>query len=158
VDASLQPAERRAGELPDSLQFMRLLWALMHLLQRQSKRMARQLGVTGPQRLVIRVVGLFPGISAGTLAAILHVHPSTLTGVLQRLVHQGLIERSAHAGDRRRAVLLLTAKGAKVNTTRSGTVEAMVVDGLAAVSARDRVVAQRVLSRLANCLTGSDAS
>jgi len=135
---------------------MRLLWALVHLLQRQSKRMAQELGVTGPQRLVIRVVGLFPGISAGTLAAILHVHPSTLTGVLQRLVRQGLLERSAHAGDRRRAVLLLTAKGARVNTSRNGTVEAMVVDGLAAVSARDRAVAQRVLLRLANCLSSPE--
>ena len=154
--AAVQSAERRAGELPDSLQFMRLLWALMHLLQRQSKRMGQQLGVTGPQRLVIRVVGLFPGISAGTLAAILHVHPSTLTGVLQRLVRQGLIERSAHAGDRRRAVLRLTAKGARVNTSRSGTVEAMVVDGLSGVSARDRAVAQRVLSRLADCLGGAE--
>ena len=64
--------------LPDVLQFMQLLWAVVHGLDKASKRMSAEIGVTGPQRLVLRVVGLFPGLSAGDLAAILHVHPSTL--------------------------------------------------------------------------------
>ena len=58
------------------LQFMQLLWAVAHGLERASKRMTREIGVTGPQRLVLRVAGLRPGLSAGHLAAILHVHPS----------------------------------------------------------------------------------
>jgi DNA-binding MarR family transcriptional regulator len=65
---------------------MQLLWAVVHELEITSKRMTGEIGVTGPQRLVLRVVGLFPGLSAGELATILHLHPSTLTGVLQRLV------------------------------------------------------------------------
>lgn len=120
--------------------------------------MRGQLGVTGPQRLVLRVVGLFPGVSAGTLASILHVHPSTLTGVLQRLIAQGMLHRSAAPGDRRRAVLTLTARGARVNAVRSGTVEAAIVDGLEHVSARDRQSAQRVISRLADRLDASPRS
>src|SRR5438132_8459125 len=35
-------------------------------------------------RLVMRIVGRFPGIAAGRVAQILHVHPSTLTGILKR--------------------------------------------------------------------------
>src|ERR671914_825909 len=81
------------SDLPDVLQFMQLLWAVVHGLERTSKRMTHDIGVTGPQRLVLRVAGLFPGLSAGDLATILHVHPSTLTGVLQRLVDQGLLVR-----------------------------------------------------------------
>ena len=77
-------------QLPDVLQFMQVLWAVVHGLEQTSKRMRGRIGVTGPQRLVLRVVGLFPGLSAGDLATILHVHPSTLTGVIQRLVTQGL--------------------------------------------------------------------
>ena len=77
-----------ALELPDVLQFMQLLWAVVHGLEKTSKKMRGAIGVTGPQRLVLRVVGLFPGLSAGDLANILHIHPSTLTGVLQRLVTQ----------------------------------------------------------------------
>ena len=140
------------ASLPDVLQFMRLLWAVVHGLERASKRMMAEIGVTGPQRLVLRVVGIFPGVSAGELAAILHVHPSTLTGVLQRLVAQRLLVRAEDDNDRRRAVLRLTARGARVNAVRHGTVEGAIGEGLRSVSDRDRQVARRVLARLAEHL------
>ena len=143
--------------LPDVLKFMQLLWAVVHGVERTSKRMAGEIGVTGPQRLVLRVVGLSPGISAGDLAAELHVHPSTLTGVIQRLVGQRLLARTSDPGDRRRAVLCLTARGARVNAVRQGTVEAAIADALDGVSDRDRAATRRVLDRLAAQLGRSEA-
>jgi MarR family transcriptional regulator, organic hydroperoxide resistance regulator len=147
-----------AGRLPDVLQFMRGLWAVAHALERASKRMSGDVGVTGPQRLVLRVVGLSPGLSPGELAATLHVHPSTLTGVLQRLVAQRLLARSEDARDGRRAVLNLTRGGMRANAARNGTVEAAVAAALRQVSARDRAAASRVLERLARQLDPSSLS
>jgi DNA-binding MarR family transcriptional regulator len=144
-------------QLPDVLAFMQLLWAVVHGLERSSKGMSADLGVTGPQRLVLRVVGLFPGVSAGDLAAVLHVHPSTLTGVLQRLVSQRMLLRIADPADRRRAVLRLTSKGTRVNATRRGTVESAVAAALTDVPPADRLAARRVLERLAEQL-GANAS
>jgi DNA-binding MarR family transcriptional regulator len=141
--------KREPAALPDVLQFMQLFWAVVHGLERLSKRMSGDIGVTGPQRLVLRVVGLRPGLSAGELAAVLHVHPSTLTGVLQRLVAQGLLERSDDPSDRRRAVLQLTRRGARVNAAREGTVEAAIARALEGTSGRDRLATRRVLERLA---------
>jgi DNA-binding MarR family transcriptional regulator len=131
---------------------MQLLWAVAHGLERVSKRMTGEIGVTGPQRLVLRVAGLFPGLSAGDLAAILHVHPSTLTGVLQRLVHQRLLVRLDDPDDRRRAILRLTARGGRINAVAHGTVEAAVAEALEGISARDRAATWRVLERLADHL------
>src|SRR5262245_28486558 len=142
----------RAAELPDVLQFMQQLWAIVHGLQTHSKKMQSGLGVTGPQRLVLRVVGLFPGVSAGALASILQVHPSTLTGVLQRLGDQAMLRRVADAGDRRVSLFWLTARGSRINALRRGTVEAIVVDALKAVSPRDRAGTQKVLTALAERL------
>lgn len=140
---------RRARQLPDVLQFMQLLWAVVHGVERTSKRMSGEIGVTGPQRLVLRVVGLFPGLSAGDLATVLHVHPSTLTGVLQRLAAQRLLGRAHDRRDRRRAVLHLTRHGARANTLRQGTVESAIAEALEGVSLRDRAATRRVLERLA---------
>lgn len=138
--------------LPDTLEFMQLLWELAHALERTSKHMAEAIGVTGPQRLVLRVVGLRPGVSAGELAATLHVHPSTLTGVLQRLVAQRLLTRKDDRRDRRRAVLHLTARGAQVNATSKGTVEAAVTRALGEVSSRDRAACRRVITSVVGYL------
>jgi DNA-binding MarR family transcriptional regulator len=129
---------------------MRVLWALVHGLQQASKRMERQTGVTGPQRLVLRVVGLFPGVSPGDLAKLLHVHPSTLTGVLHRLVSRGLLARSTSDVDRRLAVLTLTPTGRRVNRLRHGTVETAVTIGLRRLRPSERAIAQRALSLLAD--------
>jgi DNA-binding MarR family transcriptional regulator len=101
---------------------------------------------------VLRVVGLAPGLSAGDLAAVLRVHPSTLTGVLRWLGVQGLLARAEDPGDRRRALLRLTRRGARANALKRDTVEAAVEDALDGIGERDRLATRRVLERLARHL------
>jgi DNA-binding MarR family transcriptional regulator len=108
------------------LDFLRLIWAVDHGLQSVSKRMEAEFGITAPQRLVLRIVGVQPGIPAGRVAEVLHVHPSTLTGILQRLQGRGLILRKTDPRDARRALLHLTAKGKRLIDPGSGLLEAAV--------------------------------
>jgi DNA-binding MarR family transcriptional regulator len=148
-------AADRDGEprsLGEVLDFMRLLWAVDHGLQSNSKRMETTHGVTGPQRLVIRLVGQHPGISAGELASLLHVHPSTLTGVLGRLEARGAVVRRPDPADKRRALLGLTTKGAKLDKLRSGTVEALVRSSLGRQPPPRVRAARDVLAALADAL------
>ncbi len=131
------------------LDFMRLLWSIEHGLQRISKRMENELGITGPQRLVLRVVGRFPGLSATELAHIVRLHPSTITGILQRLAARGLIERERDPADARRVRLRLKPRAAgHVRSTR-GTVESAVVAALDHVGVGNVRVARKVLTEIA---------
>ncbi len=138
------------------LDFMRLLWAVDHGLQSVSKRLESTVGVTGPQRLVIRIVGQFPGISAGDLATILHIHPSTLTGVLKRLVSRGELERRADPADARRAQFSLTLSGQRLNRMRAGTVESAVQRTLQQLPPEKVDTAREVLTALARELNASE--
>lgn len=126
-------SEDRPVKLGKPLDFMRSLWALDHALQSRSKAMAAALGVTGPQRMVVRLVGRFPDIAAGSLAELLMIHPSTLTGIVQRLESRGLLERHPDPADGRRALMRLTEKARTLDRETEGTVE---------------VAVKRVLSRL----------
>ncbi|MFL5372330.1 MAG: MarR family winged helix-turn-helix transcriptional regulator [Myxococcales bacterium] len=108
----------------DVLGFLRLLWAIDHGLQTHSKRMSRAFGVTGPQRLVLRILGRHGHLTSGQLAALLHLHASTLTGIVRRLQLQGFVTRQVDPRDRRRYHLALTDRGRAVNSMRVGTVEA----------------------------------
>ena len=134
------------------LDFMRLLWSIEHGLQRMSKRMENELGITGPQRLVLRVVGQFPDLSAGELAHIVRLHPSTITGILQRLVARGLLERKRDPGDSRRARLRLKRRAAGLTRSSPGTVEKAVTEALERVGARNVDTARRVLTEIARRL------
>jgi DNA-binding MarR family transcriptional regulator len=138
--------------LGEVLEFMRLIWAVHHGLEKTSKKMDLDLGITGPQRLVLRIVGRFPGIPAGHLAEILHVHPSTLTGILKRLEGRGFIERRPDPRDARRASLGLTARGRQLDVATEGTVEAAVTRTLDAAGGAQVRAARRVLRILADTL------
>ena len=113
-------------ELGEVLDFMRLIWSLTHALDATSKKMAVSLGVTGPQRLTLRLVGRWPGATAGQVAAALHLHPSTLTGVIRRLDEGGLLVRERGSDDRREVRLQLSARGRLLDRRQTGTVEAAV--------------------------------
>jgi hypothetical protein len=71
-----------------------------------------------------------------------------LTGILQRLIDQRLVVRTAAAGDRRRAQLRLTARGTRINQQTGGTVESAVQAALRRTSARDRTAAQRIVTAI----------
>jgi DNA-binding MarR family transcriptional regulator len=143
-------------QLGATLDFMRLLWALDHALQSRSKRMDAELGVTGLQRLVLRLAGRFPEISAGELAELLHVHPSTLTGVLKRLVARGDIKRESDPEDARRARFELTHRGLQLDAHQSGTVEVAVRRALARLSPEKVNAAREVLLMLTQELERED--
>jgi DNA-binding MarR family transcriptional regulator len=141
-----EDADRKLGRVLD---FLRLLWAVDHGLQRVSKRMHADYGVSGLQRMMIRIVGRFAGISAGELAEILHVHPSTLTGALDKLVRGGLMLRETDPEDGRRAQLFLAAKGKAIDGVRTGTVEAAVRRALSRLPPEQIDAAEVVLKTIA---------
>jgi MarR family transcriptional regulator, organic hydroperoxide resistance regulator len=141
-----RPAEAPLGEVLD---FMKLLWRLDHALQTASRRMAATLGLTGPQRLALRVVGKFPGITPGETAAILRLHPSTVTLIVDGLERAGFVARSEDPADRRRTRLRPTPAGRAVVRRAAGTVEEAMRRVLARVSTGEREAAARLLSELA---------
>jgi DNA-binding MarR family transcriptional regulator len=136
----------------DVLELMRVIWALDHALQSRSKAMARSLGVTGPQRFVLRVVERSPGTTSGELAEYLHLHPSTLTGVLQRLEQRKLLTRERDPRDARRVRLALTPRGKEVLNRRRASVEAVVRQAIGREERAAVSTAVEVLRRLTSAL------
>jgi DNA-binding MarR family transcriptional regulator len=141
------PAPREIP-LDDVLRFMRLIWAIDHELERVSKRMETRLGLTIPQRLSLLLIGRNPGILASELAAVLHLHRGTLSGVVRRLEAAGYVTRTVDASDARRAGLTLTPAGQRVNRRRAGTFEDAVRRVLAATLPGERAAAEHVLASL----------
>lgn len=144
-----------APALGGVLEFMRVIWGVSHGLQLTSKRMNAVLGVTGPQRLVVRILGRRPGASAGQLAESLRLHPSTLTGILRRLEERGLIVRRRVEHDRRQARFRLTAAGVAIDRRHKGTVEAAIRRGLTGIRPGSLDTTVRVLRAIETALGAS---
>ena len=143
---------RGARELDSTLDFMRLLWNIEHRLQSTSKRMHTAMGITGPQRLVLKIVAQFPGISANEVAHLVRLHPSTITGILQRLAEKGLLARERDPGDGRRVRLRVRAAAAPFTRRTGGTIEAAISRALQRMPPQSVRRAREVLSAIAAAL------
>lgn len=144
------------AKLGKTLGFMRHLWALAHALQSRSKRMETSFGITGQQRLALRIIGRVPGLTAGEAAELMRLHPSTFTGIMQRMEGRGLIERTRDDTDGRRSRLSLTERGRALNDLRAGTVEEAIRRALARLEPEEIATAERVLDTLSQELERND--
>lgn len=133
--------------LPDSraAELLSLLWRVNHELEMLSKRMLRVHGVTGPQRMVLNIIARRPGVSASEISKAARIHPSTLSGILDRLERGTLAMRSRDSADGRKARFEVTEGGQRIHEIRSGTVQAAVLRSLAALRPSEQVVVVRWL-------------
>jgi DNA-binding MarR family transcriptional regulator len=81
---------------------------LLELLSRVYRRLGRHLaplfqaeGLSGTEMLILWKVNKKGTLRATDLAGDIGIPPSTFTGIFDRLVARGLLERAPHPGDRR---------------------------------------------------------
>lgn len=85
---------------------------LMRRLAEQHAPDFLEIAVTMPQAKVLYLVGAASELHMSELAARLGVGLSTVSGLVDRLVDQGLVDRRDDPADRRQVLLSLTAAGA----------------------------------------------
>jgi DNA-binding MarR family transcriptional regulator len=113
---------KKSSEAPD-------IWALAQQTELQLnaiQRMMRQRlqaefargNLTGPQRLVMAQLVRSRGLSLKELSHAVSLAHSTVSGIVDRLVKQGLIERKEHPTDRRITLLVPSRPVREFLTTR----------------------------------------
>jgi MarR family transcriptional regulator, organic hydroperoxide resistance regulator len=132
--------------------FLRRLWELNHELERASRCTEALFGVTAQQRLMIRCIGKYPGMTLGQLAAQFHLDPGTVSIAVDRLEDKGLIERRRSSPDKRRVNVGLTPRGRKVDGEVIGITEAAVQKLLSSASPEEIDCTRRMLSSLTRLL------
>lgn len=142
----------RADKQSPTSELLRILGAIEHGLQSASKLMARDAGVTAPQRAVLRVIARQPGASASEVAAVVNLHASTVTGILRRLIERGLVLRKKSEDDARKLVLQVTEAGKKAGEARGGGPDAAIRRALAGFSQAEIDSAMRVLGAVSEQL------
>lgn len=138
--------------LGPALEFLESVWMTNHALERVSLRMERQLGITAQQRLLLRCVGKYPGITAGQMAAIIHLDRGTVSAALRRLEGKGLLERRKDPRDGRRVNLGLTPRGREYDRPTEHTVEDVAERLVREMRAEHVATAKAVLRRLTELL------
>jgi len=81
-------------------------------------------GLSDQQWRVLRVLGELGTVETGRVAREAYLLGPSLTGVLARMERDGLVQRARDPQDQRRTVVQATAKGLKLVSTLSQSIEA----------------------------------
>ena len=116
--------------------------------RRLTKDMAREVGLTGPQLTVIKLLESFDNLSLSSLSERIRAQNSTVTGIIDRMEREGLVRRERSTTDRRVVHIRLSDKGQKL--ARQIQVEPMEIfrDALAGLSQADLRDLLRIMNKL----------
>ncbi|GLV53662.1 MarR family transcriptional regulator [Dictyobacter sp. S3.2.2.5] len=134
-------------QIEDCLSFY-LGKAYQRVAQSAKQRLAPY-GVTPVQYALLKVLWERDEQSGAELGERLVLDSATITGILDRLEHAGLIERKAHATDRRVNRVSLTARGRALQGPLDRELDQLNQDFLGQFSSEQRELLRHLLTTVA---------
>lgn len=114
-----------------------MLHQLFQAVDLFSKRTLREFGVSGPQIWALRTIADAGVLTMGDLAQRMHLHKSTLSGIIDRLESGKLVTRERADQDARVMELRLTPKGRAILLRAPEPPRSKAARGLARLSAKE---------------------
>jgi len=137
---------------PPSDDAARLLQVVMRALHATDIASWCAVDLTMPQLKALLLADSPAGVSHGDIARGLGVGLSTVTGIVDRLVEHGLVERHTDPEDRRLSRVRITPRGTDLLDGLWASRREHLGQALAALSPDDRVVLHDALQHLADLL------
>lgn len=103
---------------------------VFQVINEHSKRVEKVAGITGPQLWAIKWIAENAPIKGAELARRMHLHPTTIVGILDRLEARGLVVRNRSTTDRRVVEINLTEQGRHLVRNAPEVAQGILVQGL----------------------------
>ena len=136
----------RAGEVrTEAIRILESLRRIIRAVDLHSRRLSAGHGVTAPQYLCLRAVAAAGGLTPSGIAREVHLSPSTVIGILDRLEARGLARRDREEADRRRVRVSVTAAGRTLLRRTPALLQDRLSAGLRALRGEERASLARAL-------------
>jgi len=122
-----------AASVPETRYDLRVLQALRRVIQSidlYSRRLVSRHRITAPQLVCLLAIRERGAVSVKGVAAEVHLSPSTVVGILDRLEAKGLIERHRSQKDRRLVQVTLTEQGRQMGEAAPSPLQDTLADAM----------------------------
>ena len=117
----------RDAEISEIMQSLR---RIIKSLQDYSRTVFSHFGITGPQLWALKTINRLGSLPLGELSKRMYLHPSTISGVIDRLEKKGYLVRDRIENDRRVVRVRLTPKGKMLVRKAPNPVQGKMIYGL----------------------------
>lgn len=97
-------------EINNGLKILRLLKQIMNIIKQTIKYRCKDFDITGPQGMLMGILVYYGEMKVSDLSQKLGLSNSTVSGIIDRLEKQGLVERKRSTDDRRVVYVSVTPK------------------------------------------------
>jgi DNA-binding MarR family transcriptional regulator len=148
LDAETKVAERPADHEAELRLWLRLLTCATLIEGEIRRRLRAQFGVTLPRFDLMAQLDRTPaGMTLGELSGRMMVSNGNVTGLAERLVAQGLLDRRPSPNDRRAQLVSLTAEGRRAFRAMARAHEDWIADMFAELAPGDVEALMRLLAK-----------
>lgn len=134
------------------LRILRSLRRIIRSVELYSKKLATEHSVTGPQLVCLLAIHEGSPLTATQLSKEVHLSPSTIVGVLDRLEEKELVKRRRDDKDRRRVYLHLTPEGERLVESAPSPLQDKLADALESVTELEKVSIALALERIVDLM------
>ena len=159
MDMPVLDAETKAAERPDDHKDELRLWlrllACANLIEAEIRRRLRaEFGVTLPRFDLLAQLDKTPrGLTLGAVSRRMMVSNGNVTGLVSRLVTQGLLERARDGADRRVTLIRLTADGRRAFARMARAHEDWIAELFGGLAAPEQHALMDLLARAKRSVT-----
>ena len=118
-------------------EIMQSLRRIFKAIQVYSQEVSQNFGITGPQLWALKTLSTNGSLPLGQLSQMMDLHPSTITGVVDRLEKKGYVVRDRVHKDRRVVMVQLTPNGRKVIRKAPNPIQGKMIYGLRKLKRED---------------------
>lgn len=108
---------KQRGQVAVMSQHEEILVSLRRIIRAadlNSKRLAKEIGLTAPQLLLLQAIDRMPDATIGALAKDVNLTQATVTAIIDRMESRRLVRRKRNAADKRKVNVLITPAGRKI--------------------------------------------
>lgn len=135
---------------------MQALRRIVKALQDYSHEVSQKFGITGPQLWALKTLYQSGGMPLGELSKKMYLHPSTVSGVIDRLENKGYAVRDRSHTDRRVVTVRLTPAGETLARKAPNPAQGKLVHGLNSLSEDDLKTIYGSMQKLVEMMEAQD--
>jgi DNA-binding MarR family transcriptional regulator len=129
---------------------------IFHVLTEQSRKVEHEIGLTGSQLWVVKMLYETANMKVSDLARRMYLHPATMVGLLDRLEVKGLVQRTRSEKDRRVVYVTITAQGRELVEKSPEVAQGLLSKGLELLTEKKIKVISDGLELIVNILEAQD--
>lgn len=157
---TMEPGLGLVPEIPGDRHDLRVLRAIRRIVRSvgvYSRKLAYEHGITSPQLVCLLRIQEMGGTTLKHLAREVHLAPSTVVGIVDRLEARGLLCRERSARDRRLVHLRITEEGRLLLERAPSPLQDSLKEALELLPGEERVTIARSLERIVEMMEIGEA-